>query len=55
MRCCSVSERDILNNVHYARAYHAEQQIGLLNLAPAIMAESRYALVIVDCANKFDR
>ena len=52
---CSVPERDILNNVNYARAYHAEQQSGLLNLAPALMAESRYALVIVDSANQFYR
>ncbi len=53
-RLLSISKRyglngeDALDNVAYARAYNADHQLQLLNQAAAMMAESRFALLIVD-------
>ncbi|KAG7662807.1 rhp51 [[Candida] subhashii] len=53
-RLVSIAERyglnpnDCLDNVAYARAYNAEHQLQLLNLAAKMMSESRFSLLIVD-------
>lgn len=53
-RLLAVAERfklngnDVLDNVAYARAYNSDHQTQLLVQASAMMAESRYALLIVD-------
>ena len=39
---------DCLDNVAYARAYNAEHQLNLLNLAAQMMAELRFSLLVVD-------
>lgn len=55
-RLLAVAERykltpnDVLDNVAYARAYNTDHQTQLLIQAAAMMAESRYALLIVDSA-----
>ncbi|CAH0551658.1 unnamed protein product [Brassicogethes aeneus] len=55
-RLLAVAERyqmngqDVLDNVAYARAYNTDHQTKLLIMASAMMAESRYALLIVDSA-----
>lgn len=41
---------DVLDNVAYARAYNSDHQTSLLFQAAAMLAESRYALLIVDSA-----
>lgn len=41
---------DVLDNVAYARAYNTDHQTQLLVQAAAMMAESRYALIVVDSA-----
>lgn len=41
---------DVLDNVACARAYNTDHQTELLIQAAAMMAESRYALLIVDSA-----
>lgn len=54
VRLVSIAQRyglnpdDCLDNVAYARAYNAEHQLQLLNLAAQMMAESRFSLLIVD-------
>lgn len=54
VRLLAVAERyglngeEVLDNVAYARAYNAEHQMQLLMQASAMMAESRFALLIVD-------
>ncbi|KAG0695240.1 DNA repair protein RAD51 1 [Chionoecetes opilio] len=45
-----LQESDVLDNVAYARAYNSDHQTQLLIQAAAMMAESRYALLIVDSA-----
>ncbi|KAK3858201.1 hypothetical protein Pcinc_034853 [Petrolisthes cinctipes] len=45
-----LQESDVLDNVAYARAYNSDHQTQLLIQAAAMMAESRYALCIVDSA-----
>lgn len=45
----------VLDNVAFARAYNSEHQMQLLVQASAMMAESRYALVIVDSATALFR
>ncbi|KAG7387978.1 recombinase rad51 [Phytophthora boehmeriae] len=45
----------VLDNVAFARAYNSEHQMQLLIQASAMMAESRYALVIVDSATALFR
>lgn len=42
--------KDVLDNVACARAYNTDHQTKLLVDAAAMMAESRYALMIVDSA-----
>lgn len=39
---------DVLDNVAYARAYNTDHQTHLLIQAAAMMAESRYALLVID-------
>eukprot|EP00005_Dracoamoeba_jomungandri_P003077 CAMPEP_0174260608 /NCGR_PEP_ID=MMETSP0439-20130205/10068_1 /TAXON_ID=0 /ORGANISM="Stereomyxa ramosa, Strain Chinc5" /LENGTH=340 /DNA_ID=CAMNT_0015344887 /DNA_START=46 /DNA_END=1068 /DNA_ORIENTATION=+ len=46
---------DVLDNVAYARAYNSDHQSKLLLQASAMMAESRYALLIVDSATALYR
>ena len=46
---------DVLDNVAYARAYNSDHQSALLLHASAMMAESRYALLIVDSATSLYR
>jgi len=60
--CCSMfssryglSGSDVLDNVAYARAYNSDHQSQLLLQASAMMAESRYALLIVDSATALYR
>lgn len=45
----------VLENVAFARAYNSEHQMQLLIQASAMMAESRFALVIVDSATALFR
>jgi hypothetical protein len=53
-RLLAVAERyglngeEVLDNVAYARAYNADHQLQLLMQASAMMAESRFSLLIVD-------
>lgn len=60
-RLLAVAERyglsgaDVLDNVAYARAYNSDHQSQLLLQASAMMAESRYALLIVDSATALYR
>lgn len=60
-RLLAVAERyglsgsDVLDNVAYARAYNTDHQGQLLLQASAMMAESRYALLIVDSATALYR
>ena len=51
----SLSGNDVLDNVAYARAYNTDHQSQLLVQASAMMAESRYALIIVDSATSLYR
>lgn len=46
---------DVLDNVAYARAYNSDHQTKLLIQASAMLAESRYALVVVDSATALYR
>ncbi|XP_070578952.1 DNA repair protein RAD51 homolog B [Ptychodera flava] len=50
-----LSGQDVLDNVAYARAYNSDHQTQLLLQASAMMAESRYALLIVDSATALYR
>ncbi|KJE95065.1 DNA repair protein RAD51 1 [Capsaspora owczarzaki ATCC 30864] len=50
-----LSGPDVLDNVAYARAYNTDHQLALLMQASAMMAESRYALLIVDSATALYR
>jgi len=60
-RLISVAEKyglnptDVLDNVAYARAYNSDHQSALLIQASAMMAESRYALLVVDSATSLYR
>ncbi|XP_020618598.1 DNA repair protein RAD51 homolog A [Orbicella faveolata] len=60
-RLLAVAERyglagqEVLDNVAYARAYNSDHQSQLLLQASAMMAESRYALMIVDSATALYR
>lgn len=44
-----------LENVAYARAHNSEHQIELLKVAAALMAQDRYALLVVDSASALFR
>jgi len=60
-RLLAVAERfgltgsDVLDNVAYARAYNTDHQSHLLIQASAMMAESRYSMLIVDSATALYR
>lgn len=60
-RIVAISERyglnadEVLENIAYARAYNTDQQTALLGQAAAMMAESRFALLIVDSATALYR
>ena len=60
-RLVAIAERfglipaDVLENVVYARAYNSEHQMDLLTQASALMAESRFALLVVDSATALFR
>ncbi|KAI0557353.1 DNA recombination and repair protein RecA [Gracilaria domingensis] len=60
-RCKSIAERfgldpeEALDNVSFARAYNSDHQMQLLQQACALMAETRYALLIVDSATALYR
>jgi len=60
-RLVSVAERfglnppDVLDNVAYARAYNTDHQMQLLIQCSAMLAESRYALIVVDSATALYR
>ncbi|OQR90817.1 DNA repair protein RAD51 [Achlya hypogyna] len=60
-RLVAIAERygldgdSVLDNVAFARAYNSEHQMQLLSQASAMMAESRYALVVVDSATALFR
>ncbi|RUS17608.1 DNA repair and recombination protein rada [Endogone sp. FLAS-F59071] len=55
-RLLSIAQRfglngeDVLDNVAYARAYNTDHQMALLVQASAMMAESRFSLLVVDSA-----
>lgn len=46
---------DVLENVAYARAYNSDHQLKLLVQASAMMAESRYSIIIIDSATALYR
>jgi len=50
-----LSAEDVLDNVAYARAYNSDHQSTLLVQASAMMAESRFALLVVDSATALYR
>lgn len=50
-----LSGEEVLDNVAYARAYNSDHQSALLLQASAMMAESRYALLVVDSATALYR
>lgn len=60
-RCRAVAERfgldpdEALENVSFARAFNSDHQMSLLHQACALMAETRYALLIVDSATAMYR
>lgn len=60
-RLVSIAERygldgdSVLDNVAFARAYNSEHQMELLVQASAMLAESRYALIVVDSATALFR
>lgn len=45
-----LTQNEVLDNVAVARAYNTDHQTKLLVHAAAMMAESRYALLVVDSA-----
>lgn len=60
-RVLAIAERykmnstEVLDNIAYARAYNTDHQTQLLYTAAAMMAESRYALIVVDSATALYR
>merc|ERR1719347_1190364 len=50
-----LSGNDVLDNVATARAYNTDHQTQLLIQASAMMAESRYALIVIDSATALYR
>ena len=51
----SLNAEDVLDNIAVARAQNSEHQMQLLTQAAAMMAESRFALIIVDSATALFR
>lgn len=47
--------QEALENIAYARAYNCDQQVKLLVQAAALMAENKYALLIVDSSTALYR
>ncbi|KAI9222960.1 Rad51-domain-containing protein [Blastocladiella britannica] len=60
-RCLAVAERynmdgsEVLENIAYARAFNSDHQSALLIQASAMMAENRYALLVVDSSTALYR
>lgn len=50
-----LNSQDVLDNVAYARAHNTEHQQQLLIQAAAMMADSRFAVLIVDSATALFR
>ena len=50
-----MNAQDVLDNVAFARAMNSDHQMELLAAASAMMAETRYALMIVDSATALFR
>jgi DNA repair protein RAD51 len=50
-----MNAQDVLDNVAFARAMNSEHQMELLSAAAAMMAETRYAVMIVDSATALFR
>lgn len=50
-----LNPQDVLDNVAYARAHNTDHQTQLLVAAASMMAESRFALIIVDSATALYR
>lgn len=50
-----LDDEEALENVSYARAYNSDHQLQLLHQACALMAETRYALLVVDSATALYR
>ena len=50
-----LNPQDVLDNVAYARAHNTEHQQSLLMAAAGMMAEARFALMIVDSATALFR
>lgn len=50
-----LSSADVLDNVAYAKAHNCEHQLELLSAAAAMMAEARFAIIIVDSATALYR
>lgn len=51
----SKTAADVLDNVSYAKAHNSEHQMTLLEQAAGLMAENRYALIVVDSATALFR
>ncbi len=60
-RCLAIAERfglngeEVLDNIAYARAHNTDHQSALLIQAASMMAECRYALLVVDSATALYR
>lgn len=50
-----LNSEDVLNNIAYARAYNTDHQMSLMTQASGMLAQSRFALVIVDSATALYR
>lgn len=50
-----LDEQQVLDNVAYARAHNTDQQNKLLLQAAALMAENRFALMVIDSATALYR
>jgi DNA repair protein RAD51 len=50
-----LNSQDVLDNVAYARAHNCDHQAQLLVAAAAMMAESRFGVIIVDSATALFR
>jgi len=47
--------KGVLDNVAYARAFNTDHQLNLLSQASAMMAETRFALIVIDSATALYR
>jgi RecA/RadA recombinase len=60
-RCLAIAERYglegqmVLDNIAVARAYNSDHQMKLLHQAAQMMAENRFALIVVDSATALYR